>query len=91
MNVNIDTKSTAEDYCINLTTERVYRLDMPSALHDSFAHNRALAVQVEVRIPAEPQDFKEWLDGKVAKMSKRLPRLAECEDLSDYLDRFSKE
>jgi len=62
--------NTVQDYCINLTLERVYRLDLPSALSHPFEHDRALPCQVEVRVPGEPQHFKEWLDQELVGLAK---------------------
>jgi hypothetical protein len=69
---------------INLTTERVIRMDVPSFLQDPLGYTRALPQQIPVVVPAEPAHFKEWLDAEQAK-------LVECEDFVDYLDRFLEE
>lgn len=69
---------------INLTTERVIRLDTPNFLNNPLGFTRALPQQIPVVVPAEPDHFKEWLDAEQAK-------LAECEDFVEYLDRFLEE
>ena len=69
---------------INLTTERVIRMDVPNFLQDPLGYTRALPQQIPVVVPAEPAHFKEWLD-------KEQVKLAKCEDFSDYLDRFLEE
>ena len=69
---------------INLTTERVIRLDAPNFLKDPLGYTRALPKQIPVVVPAEPAHFKEWLDAEIGQLVK-------CEDFFDYLDRFLEE
>ena len=69
---------------INLTTERVIRLDAPNFLKDPLGYTRALPQQIPVVVPAEPTHFKEWLDAEIEQ-------LAKCEDFFEYLDGFLEE
>ena len=69
---------------INLTTERVIRLDAPNFLVDPLGYTRALPQQIPVVVPAEPTHFKEWLDAEIGQ-------LAKYGDFLDYLDRFLEE
>lgn len=77
-------QSTQPNTVINLTTERVIRLDTPSFLKDPLGYTRALPKQIPVVVPAEPTHFKEWLDAEIGQLVK-------CEDFFDYLDRFLEE
>ena len=69
---------------VNITTERVIRLDAPNFLVDPLGYTRALPQQIPVVVPAEPTHFKEWLDAEIGQ-------LAQCEDFVEYLDRFLEE
>lgn len=75
---------TQPNTVINLTTERVIRLDTPSFLQDPHGYTRALPQQIPVVVPAEPTHFKEWLDAEIWQLAKRG-------DFFDYLDRFLEE